>query len=131
MPTERPDLTDRERAALHDLQLGVEHVYRAYGHLLAFHHEVGRGMDEFDRARERLRDAGHDAIADRFRDEVLPAGVVDGCWSYEVVEAFEAGLLSDGTSAAREARERIADGVEHVSERDQQRRWRERAGRQS
>lgn len=126
MPRVPEDLTEGELAALHDIQLGEEHLDRALGHLLAFHHEVGRGMDEFESARERLHREGHEDLARRLRDEVLPAGVVDDRWSYEVVEAFREGLLAEGHAAAGAARERIADGALHVSERDQRRRWRDR-----
>jgi hypothetical protein len=129
MSQELPDLTRREQAALHDLTLGIEHLHRAYGHLLAFHHEVGRGMDEFDRARERLRDGGHDAHADRLRDEVLPAGVVGDRWSYEVVEAFERDLLEGARTVQRGIRDDLSDGMDHVHERRQRRRWRQRADR--
>lgn len=129
MEQELPRLTDEEREALHELTLGIEHVHRAYGHLLAFHHEVGRGMDKFDNARERLREAGHDALADRLRDEVLPAGVVGNQWSYEVVEACECDLIEPATEAEQAVREALAGGLRHVTEREQQRRWRERARR--
>lgn len=129
MEQELPELSEREREALHELTLGIEHVHRAYGHLLAFHHEVGRGMDEFDDARERLRAEGHDEFADRLRDEVLPAGVVGDRWSYEVVEAFERDLLDPACRVERAVRDALAGGLEHVSEREQRRRWRERARR--
>lgn len=122
-------LTEGERAALHDIQLGEEHLDRALGHLLAFHHEIGRGMDEFEAARERLVEEGHPDLARRLRDEVLPSGVLDDRWSFEVVEAFRTGLLLEGHEAARAARGQLADGALHVSERAQRRRWRERAGR--
>lgn len=129
MEQELPELSETEREALHELTLGIEHVHRAYGHLLAFHHEVGRGMDEFDRARTRLREAGHDAFADRIRDEVLPSGVVGDRWSYEVVEAFERDLRDPACDTERAVRESLADGQAHVTEREQRRRWRERARR--
>jgi hypothetical protein len=119
--------TEAERAALHDLELGLEHVYRGYGALLTFHHQVGRGMDRFDDARARLREAGHDDLADRLRDEVLPAGAVGDRWTYELVAAFRAGLLAAADTVESDAREALADGAHHCTERRQQRRWRERA----
>lgn len=129
MEQDLPELTGAEREALHELTLGIEHLNRAYGHLLAVHHEVGRGMDEFDLARERLRDEDHDAFADRIRDEVLPAGVVGDRWSYELVEAFERDLLDPASETEGAIRDALADGRTHVTEREQCRRWRERARR--
>lgn len=127
--TEEPQLDDQEREALHELTLGIEHVHRAYGHLLAFHHQVGRGMDHLDEARKHLRGTGHDDVADQLRDDVLPAGVIGDRWSYELVEAFERGMMGTATEVERAAREDLADGLPHVTERDQRRRWRERARR--
>jgi hypothetical protein len=124
---EEPELTEAERAALHDLRLAVEHVHRAYGHLLAFHHEIGHAMDEFADAGDRLRESDHDAFADGIRDELLPAGVVGDRWSYELVESFESGLLADARAFERAVRESLADGADHITERAQQRRWRDEA----
>lgn len=124
-----PETTETERAALHELQLGGEHVQRAYGHLLAFHHQVGRAMDRYAAAEPLLREAGHDDLADEIRDRHLPAGVVGDRWSYELVEDFEREFLAETTGFERRVRDRLAGGVAHVAEREQQRRWRERARR--
>lgn len=34
------DLTETEREALHEVELGIERMHRAHGHLVAFHHNV-------------------------------------------------------------------------------------------
>jgi hypothetical protein len=127
MNSPQPNLTDDERTALHELQLGVEGLHRAYGHLLAFHHAIGRSMDHFAAAEPRLRAAGHTAHADAIRDRHLPAGVIDDRWSYELVEAFEAGFFEDVTAFESAVRADIAGGQAHVAERAQQQAWRERA----
>ena len=126
---ERPNVDATEREALHELQLGIEHVHRAYGHLLAFHHQIGRGMDRFAAAEPLLRETKHGALADGIRDEILPAGVIGDQWSYELVEAFERGFLVETAGFERRVREEVASGVAHVAEREQQREWRERARR--
>lgn len=122
------DLTARERDALHELQLGVEHVYRAYGWLLGFHHSLGRAMDHLDDAERLLRATGHDAHADELRDVHLPAGAVGDQWSYELVEDFRHGLLANVSDFENDLRGDLVDGREHVTERRQQREWRTRAG---
>jgi hypothetical protein len=121
------ELSETERAALHDLELGLEHVTRGFGALVTFHHQLGRGMDRFERARAGLREAGHDELADRLRDEVLPAGAVEDQWTYELVGEFREGFLSAVTALEVDARESLADGRHHLTERRQQRAWRERA----
>ncbi|PSQ17707.1 hypothetical protein BRC99_00405 [Halobacteriales archaeon QS_7_69_60] len=89
------DLTDEEQQALHELQLGVENLYRGYGSLLDFHHAIGRGMDHLRDAEEILREAGHEERANMLRDEALPTGVLEDKWTYEIVESFEREFLTE------------------------------------
>jgi hypothetical protein len=121
------ELTAAETEALHDCRLAVEHLYRAYGTLLAFHHRIGHAMDALAVAESTLRDAGHDDVADELRDRHLPAGPVDDRWTYELVEAFEDGLLAELAAFDERVREDLAGGRRHVAEAEQKRRWRERA----
>jgi hypothetical protein len=122
----KTELSTAEREALHNLQLGIEHLHQGYGHLLAFHHAIGRGMNRFEDAREKLREAGHDEQATTLRDDLLPTGVFDERWSYELVETFADGFLATMTGFESAVREEIADGRRHVTERHQRRAWRER-----
>ncbi|WP_255198608.1 hypothetical protein [Halorarius litoreus] len=129
METEGRELTETEREALHDVQLAIEHVYRAFGYLLEFHHETGHAMDRFEEARQKLAAAGHDEFAAALRDDILPAGAFDDCWSYELVEGFKSGMFADCIVYDEWIRGELTGGVEHVAERQQQREWRERAQR--
>lgn len=129
-------LGDGERAALHEVELGIEHLQRAHGHLVSFHHAVGRGMDHLATAESKLRDSGYDALADAIRDEYLPRGVIEsqhpddrGRWSYDVLEAYEEAFLEDIVAFGRKATERISDGLRHPQERSQEREWRRRSER--
>lgn len=123
------DLSETERQALHELQLGLEHAHRGFGALLECHHEIGNGMDHLEEARTLLQEAGHDEYADRLRDDLLPAGVFDDNWTYELVEAFHDGFLTDVDDFEGTVREDLAGGKQHVSEREMQRRWIDRAQR--
>ena len=111
------DLTEEERRALHELQLGVENLYRGYGSLLDFHHAIGRGMDHLHDAEEILREAGHEKRADMLRDEALPTGVLEDRWTYEIVESFEREFLTEVSGFEQDVREDLADGTEHITER--------------
>ncbi|MDG5758829.1 hypothetical protein QA600_05685 [Natronococcus sp. A-GB1] len=121
------ELSETEEAALHELQLGIEYVHRAYGNLLQFHHELGHAMDRIGDAEDKLREAGHEELADRLRDDHLPAGAISDRWTYELVEEFSDGFLEDADAFEDEVREELADGIGHVTERRQQRLIRERA----
>lgn len=120
-------LTAAEKEALHDCRLAVEHVHRAYGYLLGFHHRIGHAMDAFAAAEGTLREAGHDDLADELRDRHLPAGPVDDRWTYELVESFEDGFLAAVASFDERIREDLSGGRRHVAEAEQKRRWRDRA----
>lgn len=120
-------LSEDERDALHNLQLGTEHLYRAYGHLLSFHHAVGHAMDRLADAEVELEAADHTEHAAVLRDDILPAGVFGDTWSYELVEEYEDGVLTDLANFQNVVCADLAGGERHVSERDQQRRWRLRA----
>ncbi|ELY54037.1 hypothetical protein [Natronolimnohabitans innermongolicus] len=121
------ELSDAEEQALHELQLGIEYVHRAYGTLLEFHHDLGHAMDRMSDAEAALRDAGHDEWADELRDEHLPAGAISDQWTFELVEEFSTEFLTSVDGFEDDVRDELADGVDHVTERRQKRRLRERA----
>lgn len=120
------DLGESTVAAHHEVELGYEWLQRANGHLLQFHHATGHGMDHLAAAEEHLRAAGHDELADAIRDRLLPRGVDDERWSYDLVESFQRGLLADVRAFETRARRDLADGHRHVDERRQEGRWKGR-----
>lgn len=125
-PSDR--LSESQRQALHEVELGLEWLVRAQGHLVEFHHATGHAMDHLADAEALLRASGYDGLADQIRDHHLPRGVTaQDQWSYAVLEGFQEGLLNDVTAFERRVRDRIANGRRHVNERRQRRRWRGRA----
>jgi len=124
-----------DRNALHEVELGTERLHRAHGHLVAFHHNVGRGMDHYASAEPLLREGGHHDLADRLRDECLPLGVVPGDdpddvtagrWSYDILENFQRSFLRDMTAFDDDVHEQVSDGLWHATERVQEREWKTR-----
>ncbi|WP_339104990.1 hypothetical protein [Haloterrigena salinisoli] len=110
------DLSDDERAALEEIERGLEEFRRAHGALVEFHHAVGRGIEHFDDAVARLDE--DDDLAKRLRERVLPAGVTDdGKLTYQLVAEFEAGLLADVESIGDDALADLADGQRYPIER--------------
>ncbi len=122
------ELSDTERKALHEAELGAEWVHRAHGALIEFHHDVGHGMDHFERAETLFREAGRTELADELREELLPRGV-DGNdrWTYELLEDFRNGFLGEIDAFESAAHQRVAGGKRHVAEQAQKRDWNERA----
>lgn len=126
--SDRLELSDEERDALHSIELCVEWLHRAHGELVEFHHKTGHAMDHLDTAEQQLRASGHVDLANAVRDEYLPRGVIDeGRWSYDVLESYQDGFLSALTEFEEHAREDVADGRRHVTERQQERKWKQRA----
>ncbi|WP_222916789.1 hypothetical protein [Natrinema sp. SYSU A 869] len=123
-------LSDAEQAALHELQLSIEHVHRAYGTLLEFHHELGHAMDRMGDAENKLREAGHEEWANELRDEHLPAGAISDQWTFELVEEFSGEFLKEVDTFEDVVRDELADGVDHVTERRQKQQLRDRAQRE-
>ena len=111
------EMSDDERAAVEEMERGLEWFHRAHGELVAFHHAVGRAMEHFDATEQHLR-GGHDDIADRIEEEILPAGVTaDGKLTYEVVAEFEDGLTKTIESTANRTFEELADGRRYAVKR--------------
>lgn len=123
-------LSDQERDALHQVELGLEWLHRAHGHLVEFHHNTGHAMDHLADAETMLRECGYDDLADALRDQYLPRGVIDeDRWSYDVLECFQEDFLADIRDFEAETRETVADGQRHVAERTQEWKWKDRARR--
>jgi hypothetical protein len=133
------NLSEQEREALHQVELGVENLHRAHGHLVSFHHSTGRAMDHLASAEHMLRDCGYDDLADDLRDEYLPRGVVaerdsddafGGRWSYDILETFQDTFLADIVAFGETVTEEVAGGLRHAAERKQESDWIQRARRE-
>lgn len=81
-------------AAVGKLSEAVEWVERARGHLYEFHQMMGHADFTFGEAADRLEEAGAPAAADQVRREVVGRNVVDGRWTFEVIEEFDDGYWS-------------------------------------
>ena len=128
-------LTQAERDALHEVDLGIERLHRAHGHLVAFHHNTGRGMEHLSAAEVGFRRAGHLDLANSHRDEYLPRGVTrvsesddptEGIWSYAILEGFQSSFLDDILAFGETVHSQVANGVRHLNERKQEQEWKGR-----
>lgn len=115
--SEKNNLSDTEKEALHQLQLGKENIRKAYGQLLEFHHNTGRGMNHMKEAADLLEEAGRKDEAEKVGD-LVPANVMDDFWTWELTDQFEDGMLKDVLETDSEVRGSLADGDRHINEKE-------------
>ena len=75
-------------------------------------------------------DGAPDELADRVRDEIIGRNVIDGRWTFQLVEEFDDGYYTAFRTLERTVRESTMDGRRHVFEAEmkQRRRTRGRPG---
>ena len=117
VPADRgKDLDDATRNALGKLSEALEVVEDARGRLYGFHRLCGTADLTLGEAVEAFRDAGLDAFADRLETELVGRNILDGRWSYQVVEEYDDGYYAAFKQLERTARDDLAEGQRHVFE---------------
>ncbi|MEG8275330.1 hypothetical protein [Streptomyces sp. AHA2] len=109
-------VSDTTVQALGALSKALETTERARGHLYAFHQLTGGADFELDRAVKLLREAGHDAWADRVQHEILGRNVIPGHWTFQIVEAYNDTYYEPFRTTEKEARTELAEGKDHLFE---------------
>jgi hypothetical protein len=113
----RPDGVDDDTvAALGTLGEAVETMERARGHLYAFHQLCGTTDLRLGQAAQELRAAGQHDAADHVERELVGRNVVEGRWSFQIVEEYDDGYWSVVCDAERSIRDDLVGGARHVSE---------------
>ena len=116
-PAERGhDLDDDTRTALGKLSEALEVVEDARGHLYGFHRLCGTADLTLGEAVEAFREAGHEAFADRLETELVGRNILEGRWSYQVVEEYDDGYYALFRDFEATARDDLAGGQRHVFE---------------
>ena len=67
----------------------LDTVEVARGHLYAFHRMTGSAGREMAEAADLLEKAGHQAEAQRLRERFVGRDVIDGRWTFELVEEYD------------------------------------------
>ncbi|MFF8594995.1 hypothetical protein ACF061_26815 [Streptomyces sp. NPDC015220] len=111
-----PGVSDTTVEALGALSKALETTERARGHLYTFHQLTGGADFELDRAVSLLREAGHDAWADRVQREILGRNVIPGHWTFQIIEAYNATYYEPFKAVENQARGELADGRDHLYE---------------
>lgn len=102
--------------AVGKLTEALERIERARGRLYDFHQMIGHADFQIGEAAELLRQAGHDDMADLVEDEVVGRNVLDGRWTFQVVEEFDDLYYEPVREVERAIRARLMDGRRHVHE---------------
>jgi hypothetical protein len=97
------------------LSEAFEYIERAKGHLYSFHQLMGRADFLVEEAADLLREAGHTAFAERLATELVGRNVLDGRWTFQVVEEFDDTYYEFFRGLERESRE-LTGGVRHLYE---------------
>ncbi len=102
----------------------LEWVERARGHLYSFHQLMGRADLLLGEACDKLREAGHDSIAERLEEEVVGRNVLYGRWTFQIVEDFDDSYWSVFRDHERRVRDELQQGRRHVFESEMKERRR-------
>jgi hypothetical protein len=113
----RPDSTDDATvSALGKLSEALEVVEEARGHLYAFHRRCGTADLTLGEAVDELREVGHGDLADRIERELVGRNVLEGRWSFQVVEEYDDTYWSVFRRVEQAARDELVGGRRHVFE---------------
>jgi hypothetical protein len=102
--------------AVGKLTKALETTERARGHLYAFHQLTGESDRRVEKAMHMLRDAGHVAWADRLEEELFGRNVLEGRWTFQIVEEYDEGYWTDFRELEAAARDELTGGRRHVRE---------------
>ena len=94
----------------------LEYVERARGSLYTFHQRMGRADLLLGEAAAMLRDAGAQDDADQVEADVVGRNVLDGRWTFQVVEEFDDLYYRHVVDAVRTLERDHRGGRRHVFE---------------
>lgn len=114
---QRPEgVDDATVEALGKLSEALEVVEEARGLLYAFHRRCGTADLTLGDAVDQLRSAGHTELADRIERELVGRNILEGRWSFQVVEDYDAGYYALFRDLEQAARDELAGGRRHLYE---------------
>jgi hypothetical protein len=102
--------------AMGTLSEAYEYLIRARGHLYTFHQLMGRVDFLFGDAADQLATAGELEAADRLLTEIVGRNVLDGRWTFQVVEEFDGLYWETAHEAVRGMERRYQNGQRHLYE---------------
>lgn len=114
---QRPDGTsDATVQAVGKVSEALEWVERARGRLYDFHQLMGHADLLLGEAADELETAGHPDQAAALRDQMVGRNVLDGRWTFQIVEEFDDLYWSAARRAEQQVRDALMAGRRHVFE---------------
>lgn len=124
-PHARPSgVDDTTVEAVGRLTEALEYVERARGALFDLHQLIGRADILAEEAADLLEQAGHDELAGALRADLVGRNVLDGRWTFQIVEEFERTYWEPFRGLERQVRDQLLDGRRHVFEAEMKERRR-------
>jgi hypothetical protein len=121
----RPDgVSDQTVEALGKLSEALEVIEDARGSLYRFHRLTGTADLAIGEAVELFRAAGHAELADRLDREIVGRNVLEGRWTFQVVEEYDDGYYAALKAAEQGARDELVGGRKHLFEAEMKERER-------
>ena len=111
-----PGASDDAVAAATHMSEALETLERARGHLYSFHQLIGEADFALDDVLARLRAAGAKDLAAELERELVGRNVLEGRWTFQVVEEFDDGYWSVFRDYERRVRDAMTSGRRHVHE---------------
>lgn len=115
--------------AVGSLSEALEYVERARGHLYSFHQLMGHADLLLGETCDKLRDSGHPDIAEVLNTELVGRNVLEGRWTFQVVEEFDDNYWSVLREHERTVRDQLMGGHRHVFEAEMKQRRRTKGHR--
>lgn len=109
-------VSDDTVEALGKLSEALEAVEEARGSLYAFHRLSGHADLQAGEAADLLRKAGHGDLADRIETELVGRNVIEGRWTFQLVEEYDEGYYVTFKDLERTARDGLVEGRPHLFE---------------
>ena len=113
----RPDgVDDTTVEALGKVSEALEAIEVARGHLYTFHRLSGTADLTLGEGVELLRKAGHDELADRIDTELVGRNVLEGRWTFQIMEEYDDGYYATFKRLEQQARDELVQGRRHLYE---------------
>jgi hypothetical protein len=114
---QRPDgVSDATVEALGKVSEALEAVEAARGFLYSFHRLSGTADLTLGEGVEGLREAGHPELADRIDRELVGRNVLQGRWTFQIMEEYDDGYYATFKELERLARDELVGGRRHLYE---------------
>ena len=114
---QRPDgVDDATVEALGKISEALEAVEVARGFLYGFHRLSGTADLTLGEGVEGLRKAGHTELADRIDRDLVGRNVVQGRWTFQIVEEYDDGYYATFKDLERATRDELVGGRRHLYE---------------